>query len=258
MKVWASLGIVVLLIAVASAQTPAPVGPWQFGGQLSVLVGDASAPVAGAPFSAVELTQWQDRLPSGAPITRQQEQTIARDSVGRVRLECGSTDTSATDATVVTINDPVAGYVYWLNPTTKIGIRMSIDASGAPPAGGNAGAALPQNDVNAPQVQTTDLGAQTISGVSATGTRTTITFAAGVLGAEPIQVVREQWVSPDLQLAVLTTGADPHGGRTVTQLTNIVRREPDSMLFQVPAGYVIRIWPSVPWSRHGSSSGFGN
>jgi hypothetical protein len=122
---------------------------------------------------------------------------------------------------------------------------MPIDDSDASQRSEHPDSRLQKNRATAPQIQTTDLGMQTINGVSATGTRTTITFAAGAFGTQPsIQIVRDQWVSPVLQLAVLTTGADPSGGHTVTQLTNIVQREPDPTLFQVPAGYVIRIWPS--------------
>jgi hypothetical protein len=59
-------------------------------------------------------------------------------------------------------------------------------------------------------------------------------------------------VSPELQLAVLITQSVSSGVQSTVQLTNIVRQEPDPVLFQVPAGYLIRIWPAVPLPSHAS------
>ena len=58
---------------------------------------------------------------------------------------------------------------------------------------------------------------------SRTGTRTTTTIAAGSIGNEqPIQIVSEQWFSPDLKVLVMTKHSDPRSGETTYRLTNIV------------------------------------
>jgi hypothetical protein len=91
------------------------------------------------------------------------------------------------------------------------------------------------------QRQTENLGTQVVNGVSATGTRTTETITAGAIGnQQPIQIVRETWVSVDLKVPVQIKTSDPRFGNMVMQLTNIVQGEPDASLFQVPSSYTIK------------------
>jgi hypothetical protein len=86
-----------------------------------------------------------------------------------------------------------------------------------------------------------DLGQQTIAGVLANGTRTTTVIPAGAIGNEqPIQVVSEQWFSPDLQVLVLTKYSDPRSGETTFRLTNAVRTDQPHTLFEVPADYTLQ------------------
>ncbi|MDQ6704819.1 MAG: hypothetical protein M3Z85_02510 [Acidobacteriota bacterium] len=93
----------------------------------------------------------------------------------------------------------------------------------------------------APDSKTESLGKQTIEGVEAEGTRTTMTIPAGEIGNErPIQIVSERWFSPALQTYVLTKRNDPMAGETVYRLSNIGRSEPDASLFQIPPGYTVK------------------
>jgi hypothetical protein len=86
-----------------------------------------------------------------------------------------------------------------------------------------------------------DLGQQTIEGVSATGTRKTITIPAGQIGNEqPINIVTETWFSPELKMTIVSKRNDPRVGETEFRLTNIQRSEPAASLFQVPAGFEVR------------------
>jgi TonB family protein len=85
------------------------------------------------------------------------------------------------------------------------------------------------------------LGKQMIEGVEAEGTRTTLTFPAGMMGNErPINIVSERWYSPELQMVVLTKHSDPRFGETSYRLTNINRSEPSRTLFEVPSDYTIK------------------
>ena len=87
-------------------------------------------------------------------------------------------------------------------------------------------------------------GKQTIEGVEAEGTRTTITIPAGEIGNErPIEIVTERWYSPELQLVVMSHHNDPRTGETTYKLTNINRAEPAKSLFEVPAGYTVKEGP---------------
>jgi len=95
-----------------------------------------------------------------------------------------------------------------------------------------------------------ELGQQTIEGVLANGTRTTTVIEAGAMGNEqPIQIVSEQWYSPDLKTLVLTRHSDPRNGETTFRLTNIARAEPDRSLFTLPADYTVKESPIRRESR---------
>jgi len=88
------------------------------------------------------------------------------------------------------------------------------------------------------------LGKQTIEGVEAEGTRTTVTIAAGEIGNErSIQIVSERWYSPELQVVVMTRHSDPRFGETTYKLTNINRAEQAKSLFEVPSDYTIKEGP---------------
>jgi hypothetical protein len=84
------------------------------------------------------------------------------------------------------------------------------------------------------------LGRQLVEGVQADGTRVTITIPAGEIGNErPIQIVRENWYSPELQMVVMSRHTDPRSGETTYRLTNINRAEPAKSLFEVPPGFTV-------------------
>lgn len=90
------------------------------------------------------------------------------------------------------------------------------------------------------EVNTEDLGTQTMEGVIVTGVRTTHTIPAGEIGNEnPITIVTEVWTSPDLKTVVYSKRSDPRIGEQTFKLTNIVRAEPEAALFMVPADFKI-------------------
>jgi hypothetical protein len=90
------------------------------------------------------------------------------------------------------------------------------------------------------QVNTEDLGSQTMEGVLVSGVRTTHTIPAGQIGNErPITIVTEIWTSPDLKTVVFSKRSDPRMGEQTFRLTNIARAEPDPSLFTVPADFKI-------------------
>jgi hypothetical protein len=222
--------------------------------------------VTGAPYSAVEVTTEQQTLAGGNAIQRQNQITIHRDSSGRVRTETemARPDGAGGTTTVkrIMIHDPVAGVVNELDPQAKTATSMSTrpgpgnhpgmragnpDNTAPRVAGGrNPNGFGPRNSNGAnrpvdPNVQTEELGTQTINGVLATGTRTTRTIPVGAIGnTQPIQTIHERWVSADLQVPVMVKTTDPRFGTRTTQLTNINRVEPDASLFQVPSDYTVQ------------------
>jgi hypothetical protein len=87
---------------------------------------------------------------------------------------------------------------------------------------------------------TESLPAQSVNGVTANGSRTTLTIPVGQIGNDrPIQVVSETWYSSDLQMMVKSSNSDPRFGDASFELTNISRGEPDPSLFQIPADYTV-------------------
>ncbi len=243
------------MLAIAlSAQGPPPEGgPHRgFGPRFDIMsAGPGSRnPVTGAPYSGVEMTQSQQTLADGNQIARQEQSKVYRDGQGRVRIEHTLSKAGQTSETVVTIFDPVAGYSYMLNPATTTAVKTPLpklksaqDHSGPPPH--------PRGPrIDGAQVQTENLGTQTVGGVAATGTRTTETIPAGAIGnQQALQIVRETWVSTDLKVPVLIKSSDPRFGSMTMQLTNIAQAEPDPSLFQIPSGYTVKARTDGP-GRH--------
>jgi hypothetical protein len=232
--------------------------------------------VKGAPYSAQAVTESTQTLSDGNRIVNTRSAAVYRDGEGRTRREqslmsIGPFLPSIEPMKTILIYDPVAGVAYNLDPANHIArknasLRMEAGAvthlrtqSGAV-AGGQeqnlvfvrtpnpemqstvvAGAIKMRSDKERTDVKQEDLGTQTIEGVSAQGSRTTITLPAGQIGNErPIDIVEERWFSKELQTVIMTRRSDPRSGEVVYRLTNIDRSEPDHSLFEVPAGYTIK------------------
>ena len=193
----------------------------------------------------------------------------------------GGVGTGDEPLQTIFINDPVAGVTYSLDSRSHVARKSApfkveflskpgtpgaegqkFELKVAPPPGGvpgpgpeveqftfktEGGAAgtyvFKARGHNANEVKE-DLGKQTIEGIEAQGTRTTITIPAGEIGNErAIEIVSERWYSPELQLVVMTRHSDPRSGETTYKLTNINRAEPTKSLFEVPAGYTVKEGP---------------
>lgn len=209
-------------------------------------------PITGAPYSADTSTETVQMLADGNRIDQMMTGKVARDSQGRTRTEHSlpgnpqaSTTSGATQ--LVTISDPPAGYTYLLDPMRKVAHRMPMkmgpvtaQAVQMKLQAGLEKAASPDGGA----ITKTDLGAQTINGVSAQGTKVTRTIPAGAIGNEnPITSTTETWFAPSLKVLLMSKSDDPRMGQTTYQLTNIVRSEPAADLFQVPADYSIEDGP---------------
>jgi hypothetical protein len=91
------------------------------------------------------------------------------------------------------------------------------------------------------------LGKETVAGVSAEGLRTTMTIPAEAMGNErPIEITRERWFSPELQIVLRSKQNDPRFGITTYEVTRLDRANPSRSLFEVPRDYKIRKAPEPP------------
>lgn len=206
------------------------------GGGLGGWAGPGGKVVTGQPYSGTQTVTTQQTIGGGNQITRTHQSTVARDSQGRVSSSETITPPVASGKapyTVESIFDPVAGYRYRLDSATMVAMQAALPPQRTP----GATKTRPAN----PNITTTSLGTQVVNGVQATGTQVTQTIPAGSIGnAQPIQIVRVEWVSTALQVPVQIKTSDPRFGTTDMELTNIAQSEPSGTLFTVPAGYTIQ------------------
>ncbi len=192
--------------------------------------------VTGAPYSATAVTESVQVLRDGNRITHSTSSNVYRDSQGRTRVEqtvgaIGPFAASSDAPKRTYIHDPVAGAQYVLDASTRTAQKMKTWSGNRPE----------HHPPSSSDAKTESLGAQTIEGVQAEGTRTTITIPAGKFGNDqPMQIVHETWYSPELQVVILSKHTDPRMGEHTYRLTTINRSEPAKSLFDVPADYSVR------------------
>ncbi len=223
-----------------------------------------TTPVQGAPYSATITNESVQTLADGNRIVQTSTGTTARDSMGRTRQDAPlptiGNMTPADAPHLVFLQDPVAQVSYTLNLTDKTAMKGPSFSGMTFATASVAGGAMITRSIAGPviaaqvpalpatisrtatseegQVQTEDLGAKTMEGVSVTGTRTTRTIPAGQIGNDkPLSIVTEVWMSPDLKTIVYSKRSDPRMGDQTFQLTNIVRAEPDPSLFIGPSDF---------------------
>jgi hypothetical protein len=203
--------------------------------------------VTGAPYTATAVTETKQTLSDGNTIDRKVQSTIYRDGQGRTRRDttftgAGPLTTSGQPRSLVMIHDPVASTAYVLHPDKKTAEQLPGPPNGAKKFDNMQSRfeARIQEEIANGTLKKEDLGAQTISGVSAQGTRYTRTIPVGQIGnANVILIVTEQWYSPDLQIIVKSTRRDPRFGQTTYTLTSVQRTEPAASLFTVPSDYTV-------------------
>jgi hypothetical protein len=224
-------------------------GPQDRIGFLGFAGGPGNKVVTGAPYCGQLTSDFVQTLGDGNQIHRQTVTNICRDSQGRTyrQMNLPAVVSGSADAPrAVVISDPVAGVDYMLDSTHKT-YRKFVVPTGKPPK--PPAGPPPLFEGGRPnQGATTDLGFQTINGLSSKGTRFTRTIPAhSPLGNEqPLTVTTERWYSQDLSIDIQTQTTDPSRGNTSTSMGNINRSEPDPTLFQVPAGYTLQQGPGGP------------
>jgi hypothetical protein len=210
--------------------------------------------VKGAPFSAEIINESIQTLADGNRIVQRSNTRIYRDSEGRVRRE------EDRLSPAISITDPVRrvsftldteNHVAW-QTTNKATISLNQALHKAelvkllPPGAGEKikttiTVAAFESRLEGEKVTVEQLPARDIEGRRAEGTRRTTTIGAGAIGNElPIEVVSEEWTSPDLKILVMTERRDPRFGTSTYRVVNIIRAEPDRYLFEVPSDYTLR------------------
>ena len=219
---------------------PVP-GPGHSPEPIDVLVVEplrASAPVQGAPYSADVVAEFVQEFVDGNRIERISTSKVARDARGRVRREQQLMSIGRLvpvgDVRIVTIDDPVAGAHYSLDPMHKTALRSR-------PRTGDVDRPLPSPDAEGYSMRTENLGTKQLDGLIANGSRTMMSIPSGEIGnIRPIEIVSERWHSPTLRVTLMSVRRDPRVGQVTYRLANVVTAEPPPQLFQVPADYEVR------------------
>jgi hypothetical protein len=220
--------------------------------------------VTRAPYSAVVVSTSTQTLADGNRIVRSTEVRTFRDSEGRTRREqnlkkIGPWEPTETTS-IVTIADPVGNFRLVLHPESRTADKNSMSPSNpererrseeehkmmmAKMEAERSSRALIVGGAREQTAQRQQLGDRVIEGVTAHGTRTVHTIAAGEIGNErPIEIVSESWYSDELQTVVLSRQSDPRIGETEYKLTQIQRGEQPRYLFEAPANYTVREPPA--------------
>ena len=265
-------------VTVVQQGNRSPIG-FQFVSGEPAISGQGAQAVTGAPYSLDATIETVQTLADGNRIVHRRIVHLYRDSKGRTRREetlaaIGPWAASGPPPTMITIQDPVSGVSYFLDPQKQTASKIPTAAGKAvrvtggmaggevgdgpvimnsgpvPPAGGfvvageghvlgfNAGK---RGEVSQPPEKSQSLGQEIILALVAEGTRTTTTIPANTIGNErPLEIVRDRWYSPDLQLVLRSKQTDPRFGDTTYEVTKLERAEPSASLFEVPAGYTVR------------------
>jgi len=231
--------------------------------------------IPNAPFSADVTTTVTQTLGDGTKIEQRTTGKLYRDSTGRVRREqtvigLDRLNPAAQPQTTITF-DSVPGdqAPYSLNPANKTarrggrrvqwltGSSVSLTRSTGATVGNielalvdvlnnvtgtlgrvRSGQAGPIPSDIKPTEES--LGTRQVEGVKATGRRSTTVIPAGRIGNDrQIQIVEEQWDSPELNMVMSTRFSDPRTGVVEYRMTNVSRAEPRADLFVVPSDYTV-------------------
>ncbi|HKQ92613.1 MAG TPA: hypothetical protein VJZ77_18280 [Blastocatellia bacterium] len=223
-------------------QTFKAIGPWAVSGEPPVTI-SINDPVAGVTYSLNSNMKTAHKMAMPRPVDAgrlEKMRAELKEKMDKLKAANGA-EAGVSGANEVVIKEG-ASVAY--SSVARSGIATGA-AGGAVIRGVRPGMPMPVGGgvfswTSDAEVNQEQLGAQSIEGVAAEGTRVTFTIPAGKIGNErPIVTVNERWYSQELQAVVLSKNSDPRMGETTYRLTNIDRSEPDPSLFQVPTDYTV-------------------
>jgi hypothetical protein len=232
----------ILLFSLVTALLPAQTSTFYGTSGESVILPDM-------PFHAERVTHAERKLADDTIESREQHETIDRDSSGRVLVESTVLSSggipTAKPSVFHELLDPVAGTSYNWNTlstnamTQHIGHGSHIRITAGQLA--REENITPPKDGPANEVVVEDLGQRTIAGLPAFGKRITTTIPAARFGtSKPLVVTQEVWTSPEFQMTVLEIDKSPFTGTRTSEITRLSRTEPDAALFHLPDGYTTK------------------
>ena len=197
------------------------------------LIPPALHPVQGAPFTATIESVWEG---TPAYLSGREMTKVIRDTGGRERIE-----SPAMDETVVT-GEPVRIDIYdfakermiQLDPQHKIAIVRRMEHVGPPiKIDLSTNPALPGH----PPKGSEYLGMQQIAGQEAWGEHLVETFHYA--DGHTATSVRDLWLSTVYKMPLMQVREDGPLGKLTQQVIRFEPGEPDTSLFEIPAGYTV-------------------
>ena len=152
-----------------------------------VVVARSGVIVKNAPYSADTNSTTVQTLYDGNKITNKYSTKVYRDSEGRTRTEQILSESEMKNSynqqrEIITIEDPVAGFSYYLNPTTKTARRVELKPYESPVQ--TMTNEQRENLSKSYSSLRSDLSERTIEGLVCRGSSTKTTTAAGIVGNE--------------------------------------------------------------------------
>lgn len=196
-------------------------------------------PATGRPFSGIDRIEWTRDLDDGNVVVTQLDAAVARDSQGRIYREHRSfvpvNSNQQSKQLDIVLFDPVNHTTTTCIIATRSCTMRSYHAAASfvpPPIGSFS---------NGKRYLTREnLGSSVIDDLNVNGTRESVYISAGAAGNSRTLVrTKEFWYSPELQINLKVTRNDPREGVQVLQLVNLSRAEPNSAIFQPPAGFTV-------------------
>ncbi len=238
------LGSLLCLAIPEQAQEPDSHVPGHDGGVREVLESIAIPPVPHAPFTATLATEWIKYAADGGTVTLVNQRRIARDGQGRIYGERWwlVPKSGKVESTMnwIQLADPKQRTLYNCSTEKHICDLLVYDPADAlsamSPRRGSSGP-LANGDGN---VVWEDLGTRNIAGIDTVGARETTTSNAGTMGNDqPLVSMSEYWHSEQLGINLLSIRTSPFFGKQTFTVTELTAAEPDSQLFELPAGFKI-------------------
>lgn len=216
--------------------------------------------VKNQPLAAVFESETVRLQPNGTALTTRVVTRIYRDRHGRTRrmqttvAANGTTAPNSNTAESITIEDPVAGFTYLINPATRTAFRYKLSVN--QPQGSAFNDLVPRtvdvlrNDdpqtglvkkyrLEQPRVEA--LGRQELNGVEAEGRRVRFRIPAGAVGnATETEATHETWIARDLKILVKSSTKNPLIGEHNFRVIELMRSEQPASLFEVPSDYTIQ------------------
>ena len=209
------------------------------GNSYSRIVSIFIAPIANAPFTADVSTVWTRQTSDGATVVVKNRRMVARDAAGHVfeerrRFVPGDSNSPSLLFQMDYI-DPSRHTRTVCYPANKICDTYNFFA--APDTAVLPVGLLPDGKR---YLSRENLGTDQIEGLTAVGTRETITTNPGDAGNDrEVVSTKEFWYSPKLGINLVVKRFDPLQGTQVFTVSNIRLAAPDTRLFVIPASYKV-------------------